>query len=229
MYASGCRQLFIGFESICQHSLDAINKGKVNKVSEYINAINIIQSHKISVYGSFMLGGDYDDKSIFEETVNFINKSGILFALVNILTPPPGTRLYEKLKYEKRLLNKDWEEYTGTTVCFEPKLMTAQELEDGYLRVLEKIYSYKSLSGRLNKLRELGLFEGSTKKTLSARIKRLIVKIVISLRIFKTLDLGSIWFVLSNLWHPKGTSLTSILLGVYAHEYAALTIKKRKR
>lgn len=227
MYASGCRQLFIGFESVSQHSLDAVNKGKVNKASEYINAINIIQSQKISIYGSFMLGGDFDEKSIFSETANFINNSGILFALINIITPPPGTRLYEKLRQEKRLLNKEWEEYTGTKVCFTPKLMTVQELEEGYLLVLQKIYSYKAFSDRLNKLRELGMFESSTKKTFKDKITRLIVKIIVTFRVLKSGDFESTLFVLRNLWHPMGTSLTSVLLGIYAHKYVSLTMQKR--
>jgi hypothetical protein len=105
--------------------------------------------------------------------------------------------------------------------------MTVQELEEGYLLVLQKIYSYKAFSDRLNKLRELGMFESSTKKTFKDKITRLIVKIIVTFRVLKSGDFESTLFVLRNLWHPMGTSLTSVLLGIYAHKYVSLTMQKR--
>ncbi len=149
---SGCKRVIIGFESIIQDNLKQIKKDKSYRTQEYMESIKRIQSYGIEVEGSFIFGCDFDDESIFERTVNFINESGLSSVVLNILTPYPGTRLYKKLERESRLLHKDWAKYDNSHVCFKPKLMTPKALQNGYTWVRQQIYSYESIFGRLRKL-----------------------------------------------------------------------------
>jgi len=216
MYKSGCRQLFIGLESISPQTIKLFGKDKVNKVEEYKEAIEIIHSHGIAVFGSFILGSDYDDEGIFEETVKFIEDSNIAFSMINILTPFPGTRLYQRLEDEGRILHKDWEKYNSNQVCIKPKLMSSETLQNGHNWVLRRIYSFDSLYERLRNL---------WKKRVLVRDRS--AKLFTKGRIFVTLrallvarSLKEIWFLLKSLWNSRKTSITSVLLALNFHDYA---------
>ncbi len=152
---SGCKRVIIGFESISQDNLKQIKKDKSYQAQEYMESIRRIQSYGIEIEGSFIFGCDFDDESVFEKTVNFINESGLSSVVLNILTPYPGTRLYKKLERESRLLHKDWTKYDNSHVCFRPKRMSPEALQNGYAWVRQQVYSYESIFGRLRKLWEL--------------------------------------------------------------------------
>jgi len=148
-YKSGCRHLFIGFESITQMSLDGANKS-FNKVEHYREIIRRIHSHGISIQAGIVFGFDCDTPAVFDETLAFLKENGIAQATFNILTPYPGTPLFDRLTKEGRILTKDWSKYNSRTdVVFRPKNMSAQELADGFNYVNREFYKAGNIFSRL--------------------------------------------------------------------------------
>lgn len=153
--ASGCKGLFIGFESISEASLSEANKSQ-NKIKFYERAIKKIHQFGISIEGAFIFGFDHDDKSIFKKTVQFIEKVKLDVVQFSILTPLPGTRLYEKLERENRIIDRNWSNYDLAHVVFQPKLMSAQELKQGFDWAYQRIYRLSSIFKRLSGLHRGG-------------------------------------------------------------------------
>jgi len=147
---SGCKQLFIGLESISQASMDAAGKG-FNRVEEYARLIGRVHAHGIAVQAGIVFGFDHDSAGIFEETLDFLEAAGVQNATFNILTPYPGTRLYERLKAEGRILTHDWSKYNGRAdVVFEPRQMSRETLQAGYRYANRRFYSGRSIYRRLS-------------------------------------------------------------------------------
>lgn len=149
MRASGCGAVFIGFESTSRENLAMMHK-RVNRRYNYLEAIDKIQSYGILVHSSFIVGYDFDSLSTFDELIDFVRESNLLMPLINILTPLPGTRLFRRLESEGRILHKDWSKYDTQHVVFSPAKMSADELLQGYRKVIKSIYSYDSIFRKLN-------------------------------------------------------------------------------
>ena len=98
--------------------------------------------------GGFIVGFDSDPLSIFKSQINFIQKSGIVTAMVGLLNAPRGTRLYQRLKQEDRLLNSFSGDNTDCSLNFVPK-MNYETLINGYKHILDTIYSPKQFYERL--------------------------------------------------------------------------------
>jgi radical SAM superfamily enzyme YgiQ (UPF0313 family) len=148
---SGCKQLFIGFESVSQQSLENIGKG-FNRTDEYLEIVKRIHAHGIAVQAGFVFGFDEDTPAVFAQTSEFLEKAGIQNATFHILTPYPGTPLYERLTTEGRILTHDWAKYNARTdVVFEPKQMSGAELLHGFNEVNRRFYSLGSVFHRLRK------------------------------------------------------------------------------
>lgn len=129
---SGCLTLAIGFESVNQESLNSVNKPAINKVSEYKKAIKTLRDYGIRVVGFFMFGLDGDKPGVAQKTLDFVLDTGVSFAMLWIVTPVLGTRFFERLKKEGRILTKDGSKYDGEHAVFQPKNMTPQQLEEEY-------------------------------------------------------------------------------------------------
>jgi radical SAM superfamily enzyme YgiQ (UPF0313 family) len=148
---SGCRQVLIGLESTKPESLNLIDKAnwKFKKRDHYMDAIKKIQSYGVTVNGCFIVGNDGDDKGIFEDLRNFIEKSELLETQVTILTPFPGTPLLKRLKAEGRLLYaKMWDKCTLFDLTFRPKRMTPEELVEGHMQLMREIYNQEQFTRR---------------------------------------------------------------------------------
>ena len=104
---AGCLGWSIGFESISQESVDGVGK-KANRVKEYKKIIKKVHDYNMAVLGSFVFGFDSDTKDIFDATINAIYELELDTVGVNILTPFPGTPLYDRLEREERILTRDW-------------------------------------------------------------------------------------------------------------------------
>ena len=137
---AGCMGWCIGFESISQNIIDSIGK-TTNKVEEYISTVKKIKDYNMNVTGSFIFGFDDHIPQSFIDTLEMIKKLGISIACVNILTPFPGSKLYEKIKQEGRITTFDWTRYSMTEPIFQPKNMTGQELHAGTIWVLDEFYT----------------------------------------------------------------------------------------
>lgn len=145
---SGCMGLLVGFESLSAETLKSINKG-VNKPQQYIDVVKRMHDHGIGVKGSFIFGFDSDDEGVFERTVEFAEKAKIDVVYYSILTPYPGTTLYDQMSREGRIIDHDWNNYNTHSVVFQPRQMTAERLLDGYWWALNQSFSYKSVLKRM--------------------------------------------------------------------------------
>ena len=146
---SGCKQLFLGLESISQPSMDGVHKG-FNRVADYARLVGRIHAHGIAVQAGIVFGFDHDGPAIFRDTLEFLEETGIQNATFNILTPYPGTPLYRKLEAEGRILTRDWRRYNGRTdVVFQPKRMSRTELLAGFQYANSRFYSPGSIRKRL--------------------------------------------------------------------------------
>jgi len=154
---SGCKFLFVGFESIDQSSIDEAGK-KVNKPEIYAKAIELFHKYGIVILGAFIFGFDCEDKSIFKRTLDFVNHIGLDLAQFTVLTPLPGTRLMAKLKQERRIIEKNWARYDFGTVVFKPLKMSAEELIKGEQWAWYEFYSWSSILRRLPPLTDWARF-----------------------------------------------------------------------
>ena len=151
MAESGCQQVLVGFESPSKTSLDGIDRGnwKSKRRDSYERFIDEMQSRGVTVNGCFILGLDSDTPEVFEEVASFVKRTGLLESQVTVLTPFPGTRLYDRLKEEGRLLQDEyWDRCTLFDVNFVPRHMSVEELEAGMRWLFTQLYSDKELQRR---------------------------------------------------------------------------------
>jgi radical SAM superfamily enzyme YgiQ (UPF0313 family) len=148
MAQAGCHGMFIGFESLNPENLALMGK-KTNKVERYEAGIKRFHDHGIGIHASFVFGYDYDDPSVFEGFMKFVNRNKIDGAFLPILTPFPGTRIHQRLKEEGRIITEDWSQYDMATVVFRPKGMTIEELQEGFWWVNKEFYSVRSMVRRI--------------------------------------------------------------------------------
>jgi radical SAM superfamily enzyme YgiQ (UPF0313 family) len=139
MIAAGFNTVFVGIESPNEESLAECDK-TLNKNRDMIASVRKIQNHGLEVQGGFIVGFDSDPLSIFKSQINFIQKSGIVTAMVGLLNAPRGTRLYQRLQKENRLLKSFSGNNTDCSLNFIPK-MNYETLMNGYKNILETIYS----------------------------------------------------------------------------------------
>ncbi len=134
--------VFIGIETPETESLIAINK-RHNLGMEIKESIQKIQSRGILIICGMIVGFDTDDIHIFETQETFVREAGLMFPMVGILTAPKGTKLWDRLKRENRLLpNQDYgDAFLSTNMV--PKQMSKHELENNYVRLLHTVYSDK--------------------------------------------------------------------------------------
>jgi radical SAM superfamily enzyme YgiQ (UPF0313 family) len=145
---AGCIGWLVGFESFNQHTLHSLGKTS-NRIQDYKRAIDNIHSQKMIVIGDFMFGFDSDTVEVFDETISMLNKLHIDVADFTILTPFPGTPLFDELKNQKRLLSTDWDQYTLFNPVFQPKQMSPEQLQNGVRSLYQRFYSSKYIVSRM--------------------------------------------------------------------------------
>lgn len=141
---SGLRSLFIGFETLSADNLREQHKPQ-NLNRDYSAAIRRLRDLGVMVNGSFVFGMDDDDATVFDRTVDWAVGQGIETATFHILTPYPGTALYDRMAAQQRLLHSDWNRYDTRHTVFQPKRMTAGALEAGYRRAYGEFYRWSNL------------------------------------------------------------------------------------
>lgn len=147
MVDAGFDTVFIGIESPEEESLTECHKNH-NKNRNLLLDIKKIQRKGMQVMGGFIVGFDSDPPSIFQRQIDFIQKSGIVTAMVGLLQAPPGTRLFERLAKEKRI-NSD---FTGNNVDGRTNIIPAMGIDhlvDGYRTIMRQIYSPRSYYQRV--------------------------------------------------------------------------------
>jgi radical SAM superfamily enzyme YgiQ (UPF0313 family) len=145
---SGCKALFFGVESVSEEQLQTMHKA-LKKIEHLESAFKKIKKAGILIHASMVFGFDNDTKEIFDETTRFLIKNKVSSVTFNVLTPYPGTKIYEDLKNNNRLITKDWKYYDHNTVVFKPKNMTPYELQIGKIIARKKFYCIPSVLKRL--------------------------------------------------------------------------------
>ena len=145
MRESGCAQVLIGFESPTEAPLNGLEQNsnwKLGRFAEYKQAIRTIQSHGITVNGCFIVGLDGQTPEVFDDIYNFVKEAELFEVQITILTPFPGTALYERLKKSNRLIEpNNWKKCTLFDLNFRPQNMTQNELREGFHGLTKKLYS----------------------------------------------------------------------------------------
>jgi radical SAM superfamily enzyme YgiQ (UPF0313 family) len=148
---AGCACLFLGLESFSAQSLDLANK-TFNAVDAYGDVVERIHAHGIAVQAGIVFGFDGDDETTFETTLAEATRIGIDGATVSILTPFPGTPLFNDLDRAGRLLTRDWSYYNGkTAVTFQPARMSPEALWNGYMRFRRRFFSRRCTLDRVRR------------------------------------------------------------------------------
>jgi radical SAM superfamily enzyme YgiQ (UPF0313 family) len=146
--AGGGRFVFIGFESVSPEALKSVGKG-MNRPEEYVAGIRQLHSRGITIMGSFMFGLDGDDLGVFKRTVDFVNATKIDVVLYHILTPFPGTRLYEEMERQGRIHDRDWSHYDACQSVIHPQGMTSEELQNGWYWAVRETYKLPNILRRI--------------------------------------------------------------------------------
>ncbi len=144
MALSGCTGVFIGFESLHSGNLAASRK-KTPRAEDYARRLRIFHDYGIAVNGSFVFGFDEDRPDVFERTVDWIEREKMECATFHVLTPYPGTPLFDRLVAEGRLLHRNWDLYDTAHVVFRPKHMSVDELAAGYSWSYRRLFGHRSI------------------------------------------------------------------------------------
>jgi len=144
MALAGCTGVFVGLESL--NDANAVDARKRSpRAVEFADRIGVFRDVGIQVNASFVFGFDHDRPDIFDRTVAFVEDNRLECATFHILTPYPGTPLFDDLDRAGRLLHRDWSLYDTAHAVFRPRHMGPEELEEGYARVYERLFSHASI------------------------------------------------------------------------------------
>jgi radical SAM superfamily enzyme YgiQ (UPF0313 family) len=139
MTQAGFDTVFVGIETPNEDSLAECSKTQ-NKGRNLVESVKKLQSAGLQVQGGFIVGFDSDTPSIFQQQIDFIQRSGIVTAMVGLLQAPPGTRLYERMRREGRLVNEMSGDNVDGSTNIVPK-MGLEALRQGYRQILDQIYA----------------------------------------------------------------------------------------
>jgi radical SAM superfamily enzyme YgiQ (UPF0313 family) len=144
MALAGCTGVFVGFESLQAENI-ADQRKKSPRPEDYARRVALFHDHGIQVNGSFVLGFDHDRPDVFERTVEWVEANRLECATFHILTPYPGTPLFQQFEAEDRLLHRDWSHYDTSHVVFRPRHMTPEQLAEGYAWCYARLFSHASI------------------------------------------------------------------------------------
>jgi len=141
---AGLRSVFVGFETLSSSNLSQGNK-KQNLGRNYEDAIQRLHDLGIMINGSFVFGLDEDDTDVFKKTVDWAVKNALTTSTYHILTPYPGTRLFQTMEKDNRLLHRNWDLYDTRHVVYKTKALSADELKQGYDWAYDSFYSWSNI------------------------------------------------------------------------------------
>jgi len=147
---AGCMAVYLGIESLSKSSLVEVKKAW-NRPDSYYERIKKIRDAGIAIEAGIIFGFDNDDRSVFERTADFVLEAKIESPNAHILTPYPGTPLYNRMLAEDRIIIKNWNYYNTGNVVFQPRCMSADELLEGYQSWYRDVFSVNNIVSRLKK------------------------------------------------------------------------------
>ena len=177
---ANCRMSFLGMESLNEESLRGVQK-KQNKVEEYKEYFDKLSRKGILTFTGLMFALDEDTKEYYETLPEKLDEVGCSVILPSISIPIYGTPLYDKIKSEGRLIDKDISHYEGDHVLFKHNNLTEEEIYEAYIRVNKIFFSWKNIFRRWIKFMK--------KQTIQESISQFILKILISTVIYLKLSI----------------------------------------
>ncbi|MFW9824366.1 MAG: B12-binding domain-containing radical SAM protein [Candidatus Thorarchaeota archaeon] len=144
---SGCCAFFVGLESVSAKGINRYHKNLESK-EEIKEAIKIFQDAGILIYASLIFGFDNDDPAVFEQTVEFLIESKVAFVQLVLLTPFPGTKIFNDLQKDGRIFSYDWSKYDNLNLVFEPLGMNTDQVLRGFHWARRKFYAFPSIIKR---------------------------------------------------------------------------------
>lgn len=216
MVQSGFDSVFIGIESPDENSLTECRKVH-NKNRDLLRDVQKIHGSGLQVMGGFIVGFDSDTPSIFKRQIDFIQKSGIVTAMVGMLQAPPGTRLFERLKSENRVKHS----FSGDNVAGTTNILPAMGLDrllEGYRTIMEQIYAPRNFYRRArNFLRELE----PPKVTVPTDFRRIMAFLRSSIRlgVLGKERLHYWWLLIWTLCHKPRLVPLAVTLAIYGYHY----------
>ena len=172
---SGCIGLFVGLETFSENNLTSVDKG-FNRVADYRERILCLHEHGIGVEAGIVFGFDGDDRGVFDRTLTLLDELEIDMVQVSVLTPLPGTPWHDRVA--DRIFDRDWANYDYHRVVFEPRGMTAAQLQIGHDWVTSEFYKPWRIARRLARtaLRRKGWryfpFEAAINAAYYGRVRR---------------------------------------------------------
>ncbi|MCP4138636.1 MAG: DUF4070 domain-containing protein, partial [bacterium] len=160
---------------------------------------------------------DNDDEKTFKQTTDFIHETALDLPLFNILTPIPGTRFYDRMMKEERVVPSSWEEFNGYKVCFKPENLTPETLMNGFYSSIEDVYSYEAIFNRVEKLYN----DGALKLDENFYLARTIITVLLLKELFvqKKNMRRFIRRTIKELWVKKGIRINMLLLFLDRYEF----------
>ena len=167
MSQSGCRSYSVGFESISEESLKEAKKS-ANSIEDYKLAADTLIKYGIIPSGYFIFGFDHDDVDSFKRTAEFAIKNRIINPYFNILTPFPGTALYERIK--DRIFDWNWSHYGSLKCVFKPVKLSPEQLVEGSYAASRAVAELSVLKDHLKYFWSFGPWEKNPKLNISERL-----------------------------------------------------------
>jgi len=221
MVEAGIISIFVGIETPNDDSLEECGKSH-NLRRNLLDSIQFLQRRGMIVSAGFIVGFDNDRPNIFEQQINFIQKSGIASAMVGLLNAPTGTKLFKRLKAENRLLEIFSGNNMDGSINFIPK-MNYGELIKGYKKILDTIYSQKEYYLRIKQF--LNEYKIPSWQTTIPKFNEVIAFIKLVYRL-GLLEKGKKYFwkllILSLVKHPRKFSL-AMTFAVYGFHFRKIT------
>ena len=214
MREAGFDSVFIGLETPSKESLQECGKFQ-NKNRDPIISVRKIQNYGIEVSAGFIVGFDSDDASIFERQIEFIQKSGVVVAMVGLLNALPGTKLYERLKKENRLLKDS----SGNNTDFSTNFLTKMDLStliNGYKNIISSIYSPENYYNRIKTFLEY--YKPYNKSSFGLKDIKALIKSIYILGLFQK-NRKYYWkiFFTSLFKYPKSFPKAITMVIYYEH------------
>jgi radical SAM superfamily enzyme YgiQ (UPF0313 family) len=223
MIEAGFNSIFVGIETPSTESLQECGKSQ-NLKRNLVNSVKRLQERGFMVSAGFIVGFDSDTQSVFQDQINFIQKSGIVSAMVGLLNAPSGTKLYKKMQSENRLLDFWSGNNMDGYMNFVPK-MNYQQLMIGYSQIIRTIYSQKEYYLRIKHFLNNYKLPSWNKNKIKLKEIRAFLMLV---WLVGTMEKGKkyFWklFALSLFKHPKKFPI-AMTMAVYGYHFRRVAAK----
>ncbi|UCE49835.1 MAG: B12-binding domain-containing radical SAM protein [Phycisphaerales bacterium] len=226
MVQAGFDCVFIGIETPSEESLAECNKVQ-NKGRNLVDCVKKIQESGMQVQGGFILGFDSDDSGVFDNLIQFIQKSGIVMAMVGLLNAPRGTRLYQRLFSEQRLTTPASGDNTDCSINFVPK-MGLENLVRGYQKVIHTLYSQKHYCERIKTFLKSYESSSSKKVRFRARETRVFLRSLWHIGILSK-DRRYYWRLILWAMRRRNCLRMSVIFSIHGYHFRKIFKKLQKR